>query len=126
MAPPHAGERRGTTPAYQRAGARKGGTLHRSSDGGRIRPLLLKCNAVTGGRMRIVIFTHSLVSDWNHGNAHFLRGVASELVSRGNQVTIYEPRDGWSYRNLVERQGLAAVRDFEAAFPKFAQHVLRC
>ena len=26
--------------------------------------------------MRFVIFTHSLVSDWNHGNAHFLRGFA--------------------------------------------------
>ena len=24
----------------------------------------------------VVIFCHSLVSDWNHGNAHFLRGVA--------------------------------------------------
>ena len=25
--------------------------------------------------MTIVIFCHSLISDWNHGNAHFLRGV---------------------------------------------------
>ena len=30
--------------------------------------------------VRVVIFCHSLLSDWNHGNAHFLRGVASELV----------------------------------------------
>jgi hypothetical protein len=35
--------------------------------------------------MRFVIFTHSLVSDWNHGNAHFLRGIATELVKRGHQ-----------------------------------------
>jgi spore maturation protein CgeB len=31
--------------------------------------------------MRVVIFCHSLVSDWNHGNAHFLRGVARELLA---------------------------------------------
>ena len=35
--------------------------------------------------MRFVIFTHSLVSDWNHGNAHFLRGVTSELISQGSK-----------------------------------------
>ena len=32
--------------------------------------------------MRVVIFCHSLASDWNHGNAHFLRGVARELLAR--------------------------------------------
>ena len=26
-------------------------------------------------------FTHSLVSDWNHGNAHFLRGIVRELAA---------------------------------------------
>ena len=30
--------------------------------------------------MRIVIFYHSLVSDWNHGNAHFLRGVVQRAA----------------------------------------------
>jgi hypothetical protein len=45
--------------------------------------------------MRVVLFYHSLVSDWNHGNAHFLRGVASELIARGHEVAIYEPADGW-------------------------------
>ena len=24
--------------------------------------------------MKLVLFYHSLASDWNHGNAHFLRG----------------------------------------------------
>jgi spore maturation protein CgeB len=67
--------------------------------------------------MRIVIFTHSLISDWNHGNAHFLRGVASELASRGHELAIYEPRDGWSFRNMVDRHGIGVVRDFQAAFP---------
>ena len=41
--------------------------------------------------MRFVIFTHSLISDWNHGNAHFLRGFATELQTRGHDVAIFEP-----------------------------------
>ena len=36
--------------------------------------------------MKIVYFTHSLSSCWNHGNAHFLRGVLRELVRRGHAV----------------------------------------
>ncbi len=67
--------------------------------------------------MRFVIFTHSLVSDWNHGNAHFLRGVATELVQQGHHVSIFEPRGGWSYTNLISEQGEAAVKDFERAYP---------
>ena len=46
--------------------------------------------------MRIVYFTHSLASCWNHGNAHFLRGVLSELASRGHDVVAYEPEGAWS------------------------------
>ena len=30
--------------------------------------------------MRIVLFYHSAVSDWNHGNAHFLRGVVTRAA----------------------------------------------
>lgn len=43
--------------------------------------------------MRIIMFYHSLVSDWNNGGAHFLRGVAYELMTRGHDVQVYEPRD---------------------------------
>ncbi|HWD00028.1 MAG TPA: glycosyltransferase [Candidatus Sulfopaludibacter sp.] len=68
--------------------------------------------------MRIVIFTHSLISDWNHGNAHFLRGVATELLSRGHTLRIFEPRDGWSYRNLVSEHGEAAANGFYKAYPQ--------
>ncbi len=68
--------------------------------------------------MRIVIFTHSLVSDWNHGNAHFLRGIATELRHRGHQVRIFEPKDGWSLRNLLEDAGPDAIREFEQAYPQ--------
>ena len=67
--------------------------------------------------MRVVIFTHSLVSDWNHGNAHFLRGIATELQCRGNSVDIYEPADGWSRQNLLADAGKDAIAEFESAYP---------
>lgn len=68
--------------------------------------------------MRIVLFAHSLLSDWNHGNAHFLRGVASELQSRGHDVRVYEPRDAWSLQNLLaEPDGDLALEGFQAAYP---------
>ena len=60
--------------------------------------------------MKIVLFYHSLVSDWNHGNAHFLRGVATELIDRGHDVHIYEPANSWSRENLVAEYGDAADR----------------
>lgn len=67
--------------------------------------------------MRFLFFTHSLVSDWNHGNAHFLRGVMSELVARGHAAVALEPEAGWSRRNLVADQGEAAVTAFHRRFP---------
>ncbi|HEX3878973.1 MAG TPA: glycosyltransferase [Bryobacteraceae bacterium] len=67
--------------------------------------------------MRFVVFTHSLISDWNHGNAHFLRGVATELVERGHEVRVFEPSGGWSVTNLLAEKGSAAIADFEAAYP---------
>ena len=67
--------------------------------------------------MKFVLFYHSLVSDWNHGNAHFLRGIATELLKRGHDVAIYEPRDGWSLSNLIAQNGSGSVREFENRFP---------
>jgi spore maturation protein CgeB len=67
--------------------------------------------------VRFAFFYHSLVSDWNHGNAHFLRGVVRELGARGHDVVVYEPRDGWSRRNLVADQGTRAIVEFAEAFP---------
>ena len=55
--------------------------------------------------MRIAIFCHSILSDWNHGNAHFLRGVASTLAECGHRVEVFEPQDAWSVRNLVADHG---------------------
>jgi spore maturation protein CgeB len=63
------------------------------------------------------MFYHSLASDWNHGNAHFLRGVASELIARGHDVTVYEPRDAWSAANLVAEHGERALEAYRAVYP---------
>src|SRR5437868_8326636 len=67
--------------------------------------------------MKIVMFYHSLVSDWNHGNAHFLRGAAMELIKRGHAVDIYEPENGWSLSNLIATHGTGPLREFRARFP---------
>ena len=66
--------------------------------------------------MKIVFFVHSLISDWNHGNAHFIRGVISELKERGHAVDVYEPADGWSLRNLRNEDARAEAR-FVQRFP---------
>jgi spore maturation protein CgeB len=67
--------------------------------------------------MRIVMFYHSLLSDWNHGNAHFLRGMATELIARGHEVTVYEPSNAWSLNNLLAEHGEEPISKFKAAYP---------
>jgi spore maturation protein CgeB len=67
--------------------------------------------------MNVLLFYHSLLSDWNHGNAHFLRGVATELIERGNTVKIYEPQNGWSLSNLVNDYGEKAIEEFYQYYP---------
>jgi spore maturation protein CgeB len=67
--------------------------------------------------MRIIMFYHSLLSDWNHGNAHFLRGIATDLFMRGHDVRIYEPRHAWSLQHLIAEQGAEPIRRFHAIYP---------
>jgi spore maturation protein CgeB len=67
--------------------------------------------------MRLVLFCHSLVSDWNHGNAHFLRGVVGELRRRGHEVLALEPANGWSRLSLLQDQGRAALDEITSAIP---------
>jgi spore maturation protein CgeB len=72
------------------------------------------------GRLSFRFFAHSWISDWNHGNAHFLRGLAGELVNLGHEVRCYEARDSWSRKNLAEEgEGVAAqaLVAFRQAFP---------
>ncbi len=70
--------------------------------------------------MRVVMFYHSLCSDWNHGNAHFLRGIVAELMARGHEVRVLEPADSWSREHLVREQGEAAIAGFHRAYPDLA------
>ena len=67
--------------------------------------------------MNLVIFCHSLRSDWNHGNAHFVRGVASAAVRRGFDVTVYEPAESWSRQHLEADHGPGASDAYHAAYP---------
>ncbi|WP_203310908.1 CgeB family protein [Sphingomonas beigongshangi] len=68
--------------------------------------------------MNIVYFTHSLASCWNHGNAHFLRGVISELIDRGHDVRVYAPENGWSLVNLLADHGAEGLDPYRAAYPE--------
>lgn len=68
--------------------------------------------------MRIRMFYHSLISDWNNGHAHFLRGIVTELLSRGHDVRVYEPRLGWSLQNLLREGGEQALALFREAYPE--------
>ncbi len=73
--------------------------------------------------LNIVFFVHSLVSDWNHGNAHFLRGVARALMRRGHTVRLYEQRDNWSKWCLVRAHGEAAAEAYREAYPDLHSEV---
>jgi spore maturation protein CgeB len=70
--------------------------------------------------MRIVYFTHSLRSCWNHGNAHFLRGVLSELIDRGHDVRVFEPEGAWSLDNLIKDHGEKGLEPFRSAYPELS------
>ena len=72
------------------------------------------------GRLKLRMFAHSWISDWNHGNAHFLRGLASELVRLGHDVRCYEEAPSWSMLNLMKEgpeKAVDAVRLFWQTFP---------
>ncbi|MBS1815936.1 MAG: glycosyltransferase [Acidobacteria bacterium] len=68
--------------------------------------------------MRIAYFAHSLRSDWNNGNAHFLRGLMRGLIYLGHDVVVYEPRKDWSIENLQnEESGPSALQHFSEVYP---------
>lgn len=71
--------------------------------------------------LEIALFCHSLVSDWNHGNAHFLRGLVRELVRMGHKVRCYEELGCWSLASLMKHEGqfaIEAIDRFRAAYPE--------
>jgi spore maturation protein CgeB len=67
--------------------------------------------------MKVVLFCHSFVSCWNHGNAHFLRGVVRELIHMGHAVTVYEPEDGWSRVNALADGGADLLAEAATLVP---------
>jgi len=70
--------------------------------------------------LRIVYFTHSLASCWNHGNAHFLRGVLRELIARGHDVRTFEPEGAWSLENLLADHGPDGLDAYRRAYPELS------
>jgi spore maturation protein CgeB len=73
--------------------------------------------------MRIILFYHSLLSDWNNGNAHFLRGVVAELRARGHEAVVWEPLHGWSMENLQHEYGEQPIAEVRQVYPSL--HVER-
>lgn len=71
-------------------------------------------------RWTVAMMTHSLRSDWNNGNAHFLRGLARALGKLGHSVRCLEPEDGWSMTHLREEgaAGEASLAEFARVYPE--------
>ena len=71
------------------------------------------------GKLRFRIFAHSWISDWNHGNAHFLRGLARELVRTGPRSPLLRGDGSWSLTNLMREGEIAqpAIEQFRREFP---------
>ena len=68
--------------------------------------------------LRIAYFAHTLRSDWNNGNAHFLRGLLDNLRQLGHEVTCWEPYNEWSLQNLrQEPTGEASLAQFAQLYP---------
>ena len=68
--------------------------------------------------LRIAYFAHTVRSDWNNGNAHFLRGLLRSLGEAGQDVTVYEPGEGWSIDNLRDEVlGEHSLREFAETYP---------
>ena len=68
--------------------------------------------------MKIRYFTHSLLSCWNHGNAHFLRGVLRALQALGHDVQAFEPEGAWSLANLKADHGPAGLQAYRQHYPE--------
>ena len=71
--------------------------------------------------LRIRLFCHSIISDWNNGHAHFFRGIVGELSALGHDVVAYEDRDCWSLTNALSERP-KVVSEFHRRFPKLRVH----
>jgi spore maturation protein CgeB len=75
--------------------------------------------------MKVVLFYQSILSCWNHGNVHFLRGIARELIQSGHQVAVYEPEDGWSRTNALADGGIDVFAETALLTPGITIHTYR-
>jgi spore maturation protein CgeB len=75
--------------------------------------------------MKVVLFYHSFVSCWNNGHAHFLRGIARELVRLGHEVHVFEPEDGWSRLNALKDGGAPVLSESAALVAGVSLHTYR-
>ncbi len=68
-------------------------------------------------KLRVAYVAHSLRSDWNNGNAHFLRGLLRAMGTLGHDVVAFEREQGWSIDNLrMEIEGEQSLRQFALAY----------
>ena len=68
--------------------------------------------------LHLTYLTHSLRSDWNNGNAHFLRGLLASMHRLGHTVEVLEPEHEWSINNLRdEPEGRRSLDDFARRYP---------
>ena len=70
--------------------------------------------------MRLALFCHSLLSDFRQGNAHFLRGVVTELAARGHDVRTFEPASSWSGDEPASEAGAEALAEVGHVYPALA------
>ena len=67
---------------------------------------------------RVAYLAHTVRSDWNNGNAHFVRGLLRSLGELGHHVTAFEPEEEWSISKLLqERSGPRSLGDFARTYP---------
>ena len=70
-------------------------------------------------RFKIAYLAHTLRSDWNNGNAHFLRGLMRAMITMGHDVTVFEPAEGWSVDNLrTELDGERSLTQYRTVYPE--------
>ncbi len=71
-------------------------------------------------KLSIAFFLHSIRSDWNNGNAHFLRGLLRSLGRMGHRVITYEREHDWSVNNLLleGERGRRSLEQFREVYPE--------
>jgi spore maturation protein CgeB len=72
--------------------------------------------------MKVVLFCHAFTSCWNNGHAHFLRGVAREVLALGHRMVVCEPAAGWSRVNALADGGAEVLAKAELLVPGVELH----